>query len=106
MQSSSTMAGTLKATTDAMGQMNKVMDPAKMNKTLQEFSKESMKMGMTDEMSKDTSILIYSELSLNDIHFQLATPWMTFSMNPETRRNKITLSTRFWTKLGSRLLGR
>ena len=52
MQSSATMAGALKSTTAAMGQMNKLMDPGQMNKTLQEFSKASTKMEMTDEMSK------------------------------------------------------
>lgn len=57
------MAGTLKTTTAAMGQMNKVMDPGKMNKTLQDFSKESMKMGMTDEMStKRNHLLKYFKL--------------------------------------------
>lgn len=35
-----------------MQNMNKVMDPQKMAKTMNEFSKESMKMGMTEEMSK------------------------------------------------------
>ena len=34
-----------------MTQMNKVMDPQKMAKTMQEFSKESTKMEMTEEMS-------------------------------------------------------
>jgi len=61
MQSSSAMAGTLKNTTVAMGQMNKVMDPAKMNKTLQDFSKATMKMEMTDEMISDTLDDIFDE---------------------------------------------
>ena len=35
-----------------MKDMNKVMDPMKMAKTMQEFERENEKMGMTEEMSK------------------------------------------------------
>jgi hypothetical protein len=35
-----------------MQQMNKVMDPQKTMKVLQDFEKESMKMEMTEDMSK------------------------------------------------------
>lgn len=35
-----------------MQQMNKVMDPQKMAKTMQDFERENAKMGMTEEMSK------------------------------------------------------
>ena len=36
----------------AMTDMNKVMDPQKTAKTMQEFTKQSAKMDMTEEMSK------------------------------------------------------
>lgn len=32
--------------------MNKVMDPQKMQAQMNQFTKESMKMGMTEDMSK------------------------------------------------------
>ncbi len=35
-----------------MTHMNKIQDPMKIAKTMQEFEKQNMKMGMTDEMSK------------------------------------------------------
>jgi len=54
MQANSKMAEVMGETTKAMGQMNKVINPAQLNKTLQEFSKETMKMDMTDEMINDT----------------------------------------------------
>lgn len=37
-----------------MQAVNKKMDPQKTLKTMQDFQKENMKMGMTEEMSKDT----------------------------------------------------
>jgi charged multivesicular body protein 2B len=49
------MADVMKTTTKTMGEMNKVMNPAQLNKTLQEFSKESAKLDMTDEMSEYSS---------------------------------------------------
>lgn len=52
MQANSKMAEVMGETTKAMGQMNKLVNPAQMNKTMQEFSKQSTKMEMTDEMSK------------------------------------------------------
>jgi len=52
MQANSKMAEVMGETTKAMGAMNKVVNPAKLNQTLQEFSKQSTKMEMTDEMSK------------------------------------------------------
>ena len=36
-----------------MQAVNKKMDPQKTLKTMQDFQKENMKMGMTEEMSKD-----------------------------------------------------
>jgi charged multivesicular body protein 2B len=52
MQANSKMAEVMGETTKAMGQMNKAVNPAKLNQTLQEFSKQSAKMDMTDEMSE------------------------------------------------------
>lgn len=40
-----------------MQQMNKVMDPQKLAGQMQEFSKESMKMGMSEEMSESSWVL-------------------------------------------------
>jgi len=54
MQANSKMAEVMGETTKAMGAMNKATNPAKLNKTLQEFAKESTKMEMTDEMMNDT----------------------------------------------------
>jgi len=54
MQANTKMAEVMGETTKAIGQMNKVMNPAKLNKTLQEISKETTKMEMTDEMINDT----------------------------------------------------
>jgi len=52
MQSNAKMADVMKTTTKTMGDMNKVMNPGELNKTLQEFSKASTKLDMTDEMSE------------------------------------------------------
>ncbi|KAK6169996.1 charged multivesicular body protein 2b [Patella vulgata] len=54
MHSNMKMANAMGTTTKTMVQMNKVMDPQKTMKTMQEFEKESMKMGMTEEMIDDT----------------------------------------------------
>lgn len=37
-----------------MQAVNKKMDPQKTLKTMQDFQKENMKMGMTEDMSKNT----------------------------------------------------
>lgn len=52
MQANAKMGEVMGTTTKTMGSMNKLMNPAKMNKTLQEFSKESTKLEMTDELGK------------------------------------------------------
>jgi hypothetical protein len=39
-----------------MAKMNKLQDPMETAKIMQEFDKQNMKMGMTDEMSKETYI--------------------------------------------------
>ncbi|CAL8109096.1 unnamed protein product [Orchesella dallaii] len=54
MQANTKMAEVMGETTKAMGQMNKVLNPAKINKTMQDFAKETAKMEMTDEMINDT----------------------------------------------------
>lgn len=54
MGANAKMAEIMGETTKTMGQMNKLTNPAKLNKTLQEFAKESTKMEMTDEMMNDT----------------------------------------------------
>lgn len=48
------MAKSMGTATKAMGTMNKQIDPMTLQKTLQEFEKESAKMGMAEEMMGDT----------------------------------------------------
>ncbi len=50
------IADAMGQTTKAMGAMNKVMDPQKMAKTMQEFSMANTKMEMSEEMSKIQAI--------------------------------------------------
>ncbi|KAL3884117.1 hypothetical protein ACJMK2_030339 [Sinanodonta woodiana] len=54
MHSNMKMATAMGTTTKTMQQMNKVMDPMKTAKVMQEFEKESTKMGMSEEMISDT----------------------------------------------------
>ncbi|KAL5009903.1 hypothetical protein ScPMuIL_012208 [Solemya velum] len=54
MHSNMKMAGAMGTTTKAMQDMNKVMDPQKTAKMMQDFEKESTKMGMTEEMINDS----------------------------------------------------
>ena len=56
-----------------MQQMNKVMDPQKTAKMMQEFERENAKMGMSEEMSKN-SFLHFSFL------FLMCVLWMEFAM--------------------------
>ena len=42
-----------------MTQMNKVMDPQKTMKTMQEFEKQNVKMEMTEEMSMNLFICMF-----------------------------------------------
>ena len=46
------LAEAMGETTKTMGQMNKVMDPMKIAKTMNEFEQANVKMGMTEETSK------------------------------------------------------
>lgn len=47
-----------------MQQMNKVMDPQKMAAQMNEFTKQSMQMGMTEEMSELSLIDSLADLSI------------------------------------------
>ncbi|XP_013411003.1 charged multivesicular body protein 2b [Lingula anatina] len=61
MHSNMKMANAMGSTTKAMQSMNKVMDPQKTMKTMQDFTKESMKMDMSEEMINDTLDEIFDE---------------------------------------------
>ena len=52
MHSNMKMAGAMSTTTKTMTAMNKAMDPQKTAKMMQDFQKETMKMEMSEEMSK------------------------------------------------------
>ncbi|XP_077436893.1 charged multivesicular body protein 2Ba [Vanacampus margaritifer] len=54
MNSQMKMAGAMSSTSKTMHAINKQMDPQKTMKNMQEFQKENMKMGMTEEMINDT----------------------------------------------------
>ena len=53
MHSTSKMAGSMATATKAMGAVNKKMNPQDIQRTLQNFEKESMKMDMSEEMIKN-----------------------------------------------------
>ncbi|KAG8193894.1 hypothetical protein JTE90_011453 [Oedothorax gibbosus] len=54
MASSAKLANIMSTTTKTMGAVNKQMNPQGIAKTMQDFEKESMKMGMTEEILDDT----------------------------------------------------
>ncbi|XP_028291554.1 charged multivesicular body protein 2Ba [Gouania willdenowi] len=54
MNSQMKMAGAMSTSAKTMQAVNKKMDPQKTLKTMQDFQKENMKMGMTEEMINDT----------------------------------------------------
>lgn len=54
MASNIKLGEAMSKTTDTMVAMNKIQDPMKMARTMQEFEKQNMKMDMTDEMINDT----------------------------------------------------
>ncbi|XP_077393612.1 charged multivesicular body protein 2Ba [Festucalex cinctus] len=54
MNSQVKMAGAMSSTARTMHAINKKMDPQKTMANMQEFQKENMKMGMTEEMINDT----------------------------------------------------
>uniref|UniRef100_A0A671XD41 Charged multivesicular body protein 2Ba n=1 Tax=Sparus aurata TaxID=8175 RepID=A0A671XD41_SPAAU len=61
MNSQMKMAGAMSTTAKTMQAVNKKMDPQKTLKTMQDFQKENMKMGMTEEMINDTLDDIFDE---------------------------------------------
>ncbi|XP_064628558.1 charged multivesicular body protein 2b-like [Lineus longissimus] len=61
MASNMKMADAMGKTTKTMQQMNKVMDPEKTMKVLQDFEKESMKMEMSEDMMNDTFDDLFEE---------------------------------------------
>ncbi|KAL0963654.1 hypothetical protein UPYG_G00309150 [Umbra pygmaea] len=61
MNSQMKMAGAMSATAKTMQTVNKKMDPQKTLKTMQDFQKENMKMGMTEDMINDTLDEIFEE---------------------------------------------
>lgn len=54
MNSQMKMAGAMSSTAKTMQAVNKKMDPQKTLKTMQDFQKENMKMGMTEDLINDT----------------------------------------------------
>lgn len=61
MNSQMKMAGAMSSSAKTMQAVNKKMDPQKTLKTMQDFQKENMKMGMTEEMINDTLDEIFDE---------------------------------------------
>ncbi|XP_036401217.1 charged multivesicular body protein 2b-like [Megalops cyprinoides] len=61
MSSQMKMAGAMATTTKTMQAVNKKMDPQKTLQTMQNFQKENMKMGMTEEMINDTLDEMFEE---------------------------------------------
>ncbi|CAJ1079895.1 charged multivesicular body protein 2b [Xyrichtys novacula] len=61
MNSQMKMAGAMSTTAKTMKAVNKKMDPQKTLKTMQDFQKENMKMGMTEDMINDTLDDIFDE---------------------------------------------
>ncbi|XP_019910155.1 charged multivesicular body protein 2Ba isoform X2 [Esox lucius] len=61
MNSQMKMAGAMSATAKTMQTVNKKMDPQKTLKTMQDFQRENMKMGMTEDMINDTLDEIFDE---------------------------------------------
>ncbi|XP_053352873.1 charged multivesicular body protein 2Ba isoform X2 [Clarias gariepinus] len=61
MNSQMKMAGAMSTTAKTMQAVNKKMDPKKTMQTMQDFQKENMKMGMTEDMINDTLDEIFCE---------------------------------------------
>ncbi|XP_072301204.1 charged multivesicular body protein 2Ba [Eucyclogobius newberryi] len=61
MNSQMKMAGAMSSSAKTMAAVNKKMDPQKTLKTMQDFQKENMKMGMTEDMINDTLDDIFDE---------------------------------------------
>ena len=52
-----------------MQEMNKVMDPQKTAKMMQEFERENAKMGMSEEMSKLSAKIVFLKHANSFEHF-------------------------------------
>lgn len=70
MYSSAKMGDAMKTTAQTMSAFNKQMNPAQVAKTMQDFEKANMQMGMTDEISMSITLFltqraIYVSLRLN-----------------------------------------
>ncbi|XP_054643625.1 charged multivesicular body protein 2Ba [Dunckerocampus dactyliophorus] len=61
MNSQMKMAGAMSTTAKTMQAVNKKMDPQTTLKTMQDFQKENMKMGMTEELINDTFDEVFDE---------------------------------------------
>ncbi|XP_064488817.1 charged multivesicular body protein 2b-like [Ornithodoros turicata] len=61
MHASSKLAGAMATTAKTMGTVNKQLKPEQLMKNMQEFEKQSMKMGMTEEMVDETLNSILDE---------------------------------------------
>ncbi|WP_395241702.1 Snf7 family protein, partial [Salmonella sp. s51933] len=55
------MAGSMSTASKAMGAVNKQMDPQAIQKTLQDFEKESMKMDMSEELMEETLDSVFDD---------------------------------------------
>lgn len=61
MHSQMKMAGAMSTSAKTMQAVNKKMDPQKTLKTMQDFQRENMKMGMTEDMINDTLDEIFDD---------------------------------------------
>lgn len=61
MHSQMKMAGAMSTSAKTMQAVNKRMDPQKTLKTMQDFQRENMKMGMTEDMINDTLDEIFDD---------------------------------------------
>lgn len=61
MHSSAKLADTMATTTKTMGAVNKELNPQGIMKTMQDFEKETMKMGMAEEIVDDTLSSVLDE---------------------------------------------
>merc|ERR1719244_2189415 len=67
------MAEAMGSTAKTMGEMNKVMNPAQMTKTMQEFDVANTKLGMTEEMMNDALDDILTESGDEEEEDQIVT---------------------------------
>jgi len=67
------LAETMATTTKTMGNMNKIVDPAQLSITMQEFEVANTKMGMTEEMMNDALDDILTESGDEEEQDQIVT---------------------------------